>query len=85
MLSGSPQGEASHQGAKHRCETRMLPADQLGLSRNITGGCQVKQNETDELPTPGLAEFLIHKTIGGDKRVALNHWGCEAPHVEINN
>lgn len=84
MLSGSPHGKASHQGAKHRCETRMLPPDQLGLSRNTTGGCQVRHYEADELPTQGLAEFLIHKTIGGDKRVVLNHLGCETSYVEIN-
>lgn len=73
MLSGSPHGEASHQGAKHRCETRMLPPDQLGLGRNITRGSQVKQYEADELPTQGLAEFLIHKTLGGDKESCFKH------------
>ena len=46
---------------------------QLGLGRNITGGSQVKQYEADELPTQGLAEFLIHKTLGGDKESCFKH------------
>lgn len=65
----SPCGESSHQGAKLRCETRMLLPDQLSLSRNTTGGCQERHYEADELPTQGLAQFLIHTAKGGDEIV----------------
>lgn len=84
MLSESLCGEFSQQGTQHRCETRMFPPYQLNLSRNTTGGCQERLYEADELPTQGLAGFLIHKAKGGDKIVVLSPLGYEI-YVEITS